>query len=227
MVIPQQLPLSLQLRASATFDNFIAGDNGALLHLLRETSEQYLYLWGPQASGKSHLLQALCHACHAGGVSAAYIPLQHDDISSPEILLGLEAVDVICLDDVETIAGHAQWENALFNLFNRVKEANGRLVIAAEAAPNQLGLLLPDLVSRLNWGVVYQMAQLGDEQKIKLLQQRASQAGMVLPHEVAKYLLTRSPRDLASLLALLERLDHASLAAQRKLTIPFVRQFID
>ena len=226
MAVPQQLPLSLQLRASATFDNFIAGGNQPLLHLLRDTTEQYLYLWGPEASGKSHLLQALCHEAHAQGMSAAYIPLQHEDISDPEVLSGLEALELICLDDVQAIAGQRAWELALFNLFNQVKEANRRLVIAADAAPGQLGLRLPDLVSRLNWGVVYQMVELADGQKIDLLQQRAAQVGMVLPVEVARYLLTHAARDLASLLELLERLDHASLAAQRKLTIPFVRQFI-
>ena len=227
MALPQQLPLSLQLRANATFGNFIATGNEALVHSLRDRGEQYVYLWGPRASGKSHLLQALCHACHQDGISAAYIPLRHDDISSPEVLSGLESLDVICLDDVHTIAGNKQWETALFHLFNRVKDAGGRLVITAETAPNQLGLQLPDLVSRLNWGVVYQMEQLADEEKIRLLQQTANQAGMELPSEVAKYLLTRCTRDLASLLGLLEQLDHASLAAQRKLTIPFVRQFID
>jgi len=222
----QQIPLDLRLRAEATFDNFVSAGNESLLHTLRETDEHYVYLWGEEACGKTHLLQALCHQVYQHNKTAAYIPLADDDISEADILNGLEMMDLVCIDDLQVIAGQAQWEVALFNLFNQVRERGGRLVLAARYAPNRTQIKLADLVSRLNWGVVFQMLNLPDQDKIEVLQLRAAQLGLELSTEVAEYLLKRSPRDMATLFALLARLDTASLTEQRRLTIPFVRQYI-
>ncbi len=222
----QQIPLNLQLRAEATLDNFVASGNEALLHILCESTERYIYLWGEAACGKSHLLQALCHRAYQQQQTAAYIPLRDDDISDAEILIGLEDMDLVCIDDLHVIAGQAEWEIALFNLFNRIRENNGRLIITAGSAPNNMQIQLADLLSRLNWGVVFQLATLQDQARLEVLQLRARQLGLELPEEVVTYMLKRSPRDMASLFALLTRLDSASLAAQRRLTIPFVRQYL-
>lgn len=222
----QQIPLNLRLRAEATFDNFIAVGNESIVHNLRQAGEQYIYLWGEQASGKTHLLQALCHQFWLENKSAAYIPLLDDEISEPEILLGLESMELVCLDDLQAISGKANWETAVFNLYNALREEGGRLLVSATTAPNLIGLQLADLTSRLNWGVVFQIMCLQDEAKVTVLQGRAEQLGLTLSREVADYLLKRSPRDMASLFALLNQLDTASLTAQRRLTIPFVRQYL-
>jgi len=142
------------------------------------------------------------------------------------MLEGLEQQAVVTVDDVHAIAGQAAWEEALFHLFNRLREAGNRLVVSARGAPAALNLQLPDLVSRLGWGPVFQLQPLDDDGKRAALQLRARQRGMELPDEVAWYLLRRSPRDMDSLFELLQRLDVASLAAQRRLTIPFVRGLI-
>lgn len=225
-MVYQQIPLNLHLRAEATLDNFVAAGNEALLHTLGETDERYIYLWGEHACGKSHLLQALCHRAYQERQTAAYIPLQDEEISDAEILLGLESLELICIDDLHLIAGQAQWETGLFHLFNRVRENNGRLIVAARSAPNKTQIQLADLVSRLNWGVVFQIATLQDQDKVEVLQLRARQLGLELSEEVVAYMLRRSPRDMASLFGLLTRLDTASLTEQRRLTIPFVRQYL-
>lgn len=222
----QQIPLDLRLRAEATFDNFVVSGNESLLHSLRDEQERYVYLWGGSASGKSHLLQALCHEAWQGQQAVAYIPLAEPEICDPEVFAGLEVMDLICIDDVQRVAGHTAWETALFNLFNLVREGNGRLIIAATEAPNQTGIKLPDLVSRLNWGAVFQIQAPRDEDKIAVLQLRAAQLGLELPADIAAYMLKRSPRDMASLFALLHKLDKASLTEQRRLTIPFIRQYL-
>ena len=222
----QQIPLNLQLRAEATFDNFVSAGNESLIFTLCSSDEHYIYIWGEEASGRSHLLQALCHQAYQLGESAAFIPLRDDDISEPDILTGLETLDLVCIDDLQVIAGNTQWEIALFNLFNQVKETGGRLVISARCAPNQTNIKLADLVSRLNWGVVFQIANLRDQDKIEVLQLRAGQLGLELNAEVAEYMLKRSPRDMANLFGLLGKLDTASLTEQRRLTIPFVRQYL-
>lgn len=225
-VVYQQIPLALQLRAEATFANFVSAGNESLLHTLCETDERYVYLWGDEACGKTHLLQALCHQAYQRDKTAAYIPLQDDDIAEPEILTGLEMLDLVCIDDLQVIAGQSEWETALFNLFNRVRDNGGRLVIAARFAPNKILIQLADLVSRLNWGVVFQIINLQDQDKVEVLQLRARQLGLELSTEVAEYLLKRSPRDMANLFGLLGKLDMASLTEQRRLTIPFVRQYL-
>ncbi len=225
-MVYQQIPLDLRLRAEATFDNFVRVGNESLLHTLCESDERYIYVWGDDACGKTHLLQALCHQAYQRNKSAAYIPLQDDDISEPDILTGLEILDLVCIDDLHVIATQPQWEMALFNLFNRLRENGGRLIIAARCAPNKTEVQLADLVSRLNWGVVFQIINLPDQDKIEVLQLRAVQLGLELSTDVAEYLLKRSPRDMANLFRLLNRLDTASLTEQRRLTIPFVRQYL-
>lgn len=222
----QQLPLRIGLRDSATFGNFYAGPNAAALHALELGLEPFLYLWGGDGSGRSHLLQAACHAVSEAGGLCAYLPLAECAAMLPELLEGMEEMSLLCLDDIEYVAGNRGWELALFHLYNRMRDGGRRMVVAGNAAPAALGIELPDLVSRLGWGPVFQLQPLSDEQKSAALRLRARQRGMELSVEVADYLLNHASRDMHDLYALLERLDEGSLAAQRKLTIPFVRGFI-
>lgn len=222
----QQLPLRIGLRDSATFDNFLPAANAQAVHALQFQREPFVYLWGSAGSGKSHLLQAACHAVTETGGSAVYLPLGELSAMSAELLEGMEQMQLVCIDEVEHIAGNAPWERALFHLYNRLRDSGHRLVVAGQASPAALGLGLPDLVSRLGWGPVYQLQLLTDEEKAEALRMRAAQRGMEMPAEVASYLLNRAPRDMQALFALLDELDEVSLAAQRKLTIPFVRQII-
>ncbi|MGD8615149.1 MAG: DnaA regulatory inactivator Hda [Gammaproteobacteria bacterium] len=226
----EQLSLGLQLKATARFSNFVAGPNGELLAQLRQTAhgrgEAFFLCWGGPNSGKTHLLQASCHEAAAGHRRAAYLSLRDHARLSPALLEGWEQLDLVCLDDVDAVAGSAAWEEALLHLYNRIRESGSSLVVSADAAPAQLSLSLPDLRSRLGWGVVYQLKPLNDSQRMKALQLRARQKGCEMPDETAAYLLRRLPRDLPALFDLLERLDEASLAAQRKLTVPFVKSVL-
>lgn len=227
----QQLPLGVRLRDDASLDNFLPGANAAVLLALKafltDPQEQMIYLWGGAGCGKSHLLQALCHQAGRLGVSAAYFPLENPQDLAPDMCQGLEHYPLVCLDDLQAIAGQPAWEQALFHLYNRVRDSGGRLLVAADRPPSELGLLLPDLVSRLAWGVVFPLQELSESDKIAALQLRARQRGLQLTAEVAVYLLRRMPRDMTALYTLLERLDQASLVAKRSLTIPFVRQVLN
>jgi len=221
-----QLPLGITLADTATFDNFYPGDNAAALHSVREGTEPFVYLWGGAGSGRTHLLQAACQAAAAAGQPAVYLPLGDRAELSPEMLDGLETMRVVCLDDVDAVAGIEAWELGLFHLYNRLRECDTRLLASAAGAPGALALRLPDLASRLAWGPVFQLHALSDTDKLAALQLRARQRGLELPDEVGEYLLRRCPRDTHSLFALLDSLDKAALAAQRRLTIPFVREHI-
>jgi len=217
-----QIPLQIKLNDAATFDNFIPTGNEQLVALLK-SEEPFVYYWSKQATGKTHLAQALCHETP----NAIYLPLNEIEQWQPEIFEGLESFDLICLDDVEQLSNKPDWELALFNLFNRVRDSGKKLRISAHASPNNIDASLNDLVSRLTWGVTVQVEPLADEDKITALSLRAKQRGFSLSDEVAGYLLKHCPRDMRNLFVILDQLDDASLQAQRRLTIPFIKKCLD
>ena len=223
----RQLPLAVQLRDDATLDNFLAPPAvqpliAALSRQAEPDGEAMIFLHGAAGSGKSHLLQA---SCHLAGAGALYLPLAELEHYSPEeVLQGVAALKLVCIDDVHIVLGNADWELALFNLYNRAGQQNCRLLLAGNAAPRALAVDLPDLRSRLSWGIVFQLAQADDDAKAGILRFRAARRGLSLSEETASYIVTRAPRAMDQLLDLLAILDQASLAEQRALSIPFVKQ---
>lgn len=228
----KQLALGISLRDDATFANFYAPNNlqiiaslNALVQIQNPT-ESFIYLWGIPGSGRSHLLQASCHAFNQAQQSTAYLPLRDNPHLTPQVLEDLEHMNLICIDDIEVVLGNLVWEEALLHFYNRVREQGTRLIISGNNLPTQLPGLLADLKSRLGWGLVYQVKELDEVQIIEALQMRAANRGLKLPKEVAEYLLKHYPRNMAVLCDMLVQLDQASLIAKRRLTIPFVKQVI-
>lgn len=225
-----QLTLPLHLSDAAIFDNFFPATNQRIVDYLqrfiKNEVEPYTYLWGHKGVGCSHLLQACCQQVYEQGLRAVYLPLADLIHLSPKLLDELEFSSLICLDDLEAIKGQPLWEEALFHLYNRIQITKNRLLIAAHVVPDDIGLQLPDLVSRLKSGVIFQVHELVDEDKSVALQMRAKLRGLELTHEVIEFLLHRFPRNLTVLFQMLERLDKASLAEQRRLTIPFVKKVL-
>jgi len=230
MKIVNQLTLGVGLKDEATFANFFPGKNTQLVTALKNTvqsdGEHVIYFYGTGGQGCTHLLQACCHAAQQAQHSAVYVPLNHHTEFSPEIFEGLESLNLVCIDDVHRIAGKPVWEEALFHAYNRIHDAGGRLIVTANVAPKALGVMLPDMVSRLAWGVVFQLQPLSDAEKLETFIMRAERRGMMLNEEVGKFILTHCPRHMSTLFAALNALDKMSLAAQRKLTIPFVKEIL-
>lgn len=227
-----QLALGIHLPDDMAFDNYYVGKNEAAVAYVKKLCaednvgwiESLIYLWGNKGAGNSHLLQAACLQFQLTGRQAIYLPLKELVCYSPEILEDLEHYDLVCLDDIQVIEGNRSWQEALFYLFNRLREVENYLLIGANKAPRELALDLQDLKSRFMLALVFQLQSLSDDDKLKALQLRASLRGMVLSDEVARFILSRGERDMNSLFALLDRLDKASLMAKHKLTIPFVKQ---
>lgn len=225
-----QLTLSISLRDDATFANYFTQENTfavqALQQLAKGQGEHSIYLWGKVGTGRSHLLQAICHEAEAQKRTASYLPLSEHVFLDPAMCEGLEAMDIICIDDIDAIAGQKDWEEALFHLFNRVRSAEKYIVFAATAALQDNPVKLPDLRSRLAWGLTYQLKPLSDEEKMAALNLRAKNRGMNIPADVSQFLFNRYSRDMNDLFVALDKLDQTSLQEQRKITIPFVKQVL-
>lgn len=226
-----QLTLGLSLQDEATFANFYAVKNAEIIAELKRTAsgqgERVVYLCGTPGQGCSHLLQASCHYAHQHQLSSVYFPLAQLVNLSSDILNGLEQLDLVCIDDLHVIAGNAEWEEAIFHLYNRIHDAGKRIIVAANSSPKFIHLKLPDLISRLSAAIVFQLQPLVDTEKLSILITRANRRGIYLSEEVGKYILTHCPRHMGTLFAVLEALDKASLAAQRRLTIPFVKEVLE
>ncbi len=226
--IHHQIPLVFETRNVFAFETLVAGNNELAVGIARQCAlgqgEQQLLLWGDHGYGKTHLLQACCQLAGSQQRTVCYLPVTEILGADVQALTDLEQLDLICLDDVDTMLGRPHWELALFDLINRCRERDARLIMSSSQAPEQWYIGLRDLASRLQWGPVFQLKALSDEQKIIALQLRANQRGMQLPDNVAQYLLSHFPREQFTLFEHLDQLDHASLSLHRKLTIPFVRQ---
>lgn len=222
-----QLPLALRYPPDQRLDTFVAAPAGALAQLAElaaQPGSDWVYLSGPAGAGKTHLLLATCAATEAAGRRAAYLPLVAAVGRLRDALDALEGNDVLALDGLDAIAGHRDDEIALFDAHNRARAAGSRLLYAARANPDALALNLPDLHSRLSQCSRIGLQPLHDEGRREVLRQRAQRRGWVLEDAALEWLLKRVDRDLAGLTALLDQLDRASLAAQRRVTVPFLRQ---
>jgi len=225
----QQIPLQLEPRRPDRFEDFIAGPNAIALDAVRHLLEEpggVLFLSGPRGSGKSHLLNALCHAALQAGLAAFYIALEHLPQEAAAGLEGLQKLDLVCVDDLDSVAGDPVWEQALFRCFNEIRDARGRLLVSSARPLASLPLQLPDLKSRLAWGVRQNLQPPDDEGKLAVLQQRARTLRIEVPLDVQKYLLKYGRRDMASLLAALERLKDAAFVDKRKITVPLAREVL-
>lgn len=222
-----QLPLALGLQHSPSLDDYIVGHNQAVIDALRRAllgiGENILYLFGPAGCGRSHLLMGQCAAAEHQGLLCAYLPLSERATLAPEMLEGLEGFELIAIDDIQSIAGDGAWEEALFALFNRCHDLDTRMLFSADCGPAALPLHLPDLRSRMAWGLTLSLQPLDEPGRLELLQSLAARRALKLPAEVARYLLERTSRHPRDLVETIARLDQASLSEKRRLTIPFVR----
>ncbi len=238
MIKNAQLTLSVQLPDDETFTSYISDINQSVCNLLinfvsamPESSDtksriSSFYLFGLSGVGKSHLLHACCAHAHENNQTSVCLSFSELCQLSVEVLDGLEHIDLICLDDIQYVIGDPQWQQAVFDLYNRVTEQNKKLIITGDKSINDLALSLPDLRSRLSWGYIEQVKPLSDEEKLKALQFRAQQRGLSLTSDVGKFLLTRYSREMSHLFKALDQLDQASIREQRKITIPFIKAIL-
>ena len=229
MLFSPQIPLPLTPLRDNRFDNFVAGPNLALVEALKSIPDEpgaSVFLSGTEGSGKTHLLNALCVETRERGGRAFYLALKRLPNDAIASLQGLEQLDLVCVDDLHAVAGDRDWEEGLFHCFNRIREANGRLLVSSRERLSGLGLGLPDLASRLAWGLRLQLQTLGDEDKMAVIRLHSDALGESLPEEVQVYLLKHHDRSMAALIQTVERLHEAALTLKRRITVPLAREVL-
>ncbi len=225
-----QLPLTFFFKETLSFDNFIVSNNKELIRALKmmvsKSGPQSVFVWGLDGSGRSHLCQALYQLAEESNIKAAYLALSEKGIE-PDVLSQLEQFPIVILDDLDEVVGNTEWDEALFHFYNRYKDSAGCLLMTSTKAPSSFEAVLPDLQSRLAWELVYQLEELADADKVQALIFRAKERGLSLSVDAGQYLLNRLPRDTHQLFAILEHLDHQSLAHKRSLTVPFIKKVLN
>ena len=232
-----QLALHLSRKPNSDFKNFIETGNEQILSRLKQVAQardrlhqypdskpDWLYLWGGEQTGKSHLLLATCQLAEQSGQRGFFLDAAQARDLSTSLLTGVSEFDLVVVDDLDCMRGHGQWQEALFHLYNQLKDRGHALLVASEAPPQQIQLSLPDLISRLSAMEIYQLTALDDAGRADALESMARQRGFSVSEDVATYILNRSGRDLNSLKAVIERLDLQSLQEKRLITIPFVKK---
>lgn len=232
-MIGEQLPLSVQLPDSASFDNYHAGPNAAVVAALQQLAagdsedSGNLLLHGASGCGKTHLLQAAAREAMARRLRAAYLPLRSFTAESPEALAGFEGFALLCLDDVDSALQDRAWAQAVLRLLDAVRSHGGRCLLSAAQPPDRIAIArLPDLRTRLSACAGYALRGLSDDDRALLLRTRALRLGLDLPGETIRWMLSHLQRDPDTLLRALAAIDRAALAAQRRPTLPFVQQVL-
>ena len=229
MALSSQILLPLEDRRPDRFEDFIAGPNEGVVAAMQElldAREGCLFIRGAEGSGKSHLLNATCNLAQDKGLQAFFLSSASVPESAAGGLAGLEEMDLVCIDDIDHLVGQAAWENALFHFFNRFRARNGRLVISSTRPLSGLPFVLPDLESRLAWGLRLQLEALNDDEKAAVLRSKARALNIELPSDVVYYLLSRGSRNVAALVSNFEAVRVAAFAGKRRMTVPLAREVL-
>lgn len=230
--IVEQLPLAIKLNAQATFEDFLWSNNHLLKKHLEEildkSAHKIIYIWGARGTGKSHLMQAMCHALTEMNQSSIYLPLKVLSQLDGSLLEDLENQSLVILDDIDMITQNPQWEEGIFHLFNKVRDnEQGSLIITGNCSVQNLNINLQDLKSRLISCLAIELLELNDDEKSECLIMHALKKGLKLSPKVANFLINRSARNMIDLQEILDKIDEASLRAQHKITIPFIKSVLN
>ncbi len=227
----EQLRFPFQDPGGARFDNFIVSGNEVVVESCRELARGaaggLLVLHGPAGSGKSHLLRACCGAATEDDGRAAFWVASRDGPGAQHPALPDERslrLNLLAIDGIGAIAGDPAREEACFRLVLAALQGRLRLVLADRPAPQALGWILPDLASRLKAATLPPLQPLSDESRLCLLQARSELRGMALEARAARWLIHHWPRDLESLLAVLDRLETQPGAVGRRITLAFLKR---
>lgn len=228
-MLAKQIPLRFEFQSNQSFSTFYPGNNQEIinhLHQLPSNNEQLTFLWGDAGTGKTHLLQAVSQETNKQGKTSFHFSFNKNNLPSASMLDGLENIDLVCFDNIDQISGNAEWEHNFFNFYNVHRDNSKQLVLSSTCPPKFLAFQLTDLKTRMSWGLTFKINYLSDEQILKALIHKANYLGFEIPLKVGQFLMTHYARDLPSIWKILDKVEQETLAAKRKLTIPFLKQIM-
>ena len=243
--LPKQFALDISHSPKASLENYLPGKDLALISALRgivrswenigtysstnPLNQRWIYWWGPEGSGRSHLLNAIGNVAKQTGLEhIALTPLEPTSWIRLEEKMGAlaesDAPSVITVDDVDCLDDRLV--GSLFRIFNETQASKAiHIFMAGNASPANLKLR-EDVRTRLAWGLIFQTQLLDDDEKIQALEEAAKARGLVLSSDVLPWLFSRFYRDMPSLMALIDALDAYSLETKRAVTLPLVRELL-
>ena len=210
-----------------TFESFHSSSNKVVIDSIKDDKNKLFWIAGLQGSGKTHILQATINYMDNGINRLLYLPMRESKDFTPDILDNLDQFDLVAIDDIENVIGDFSWEEQLLILYEELIHTKSRILISSSDTPQGLSFKLPDLASRFSLGLVDRLKPMNEEQMIEAISLHAKVRGFNLPQDVAKYLISRVPRDVSVLVDIIKLLDYESLSKQRKLTIPFIKTVLD
>lgn len=209
-----------------TFESFFVGQNSALIDALNAQDQKLIWITAETGNGKTHLLSSLCNQYDIDKKRIQYLSMNDSDDYSPEIIEGLEGLDLIAIDDIDCVIGQYTWEEKLMVLYESILNSNTRLIMASKKTPKGLNFQIPDLASRFSLGLLFKINPLDDDELVVAIQYHANARGFDLPDDSAQFIMKRTARSVTSLMDILDILEYESLSSQRKLTIPFIKSVL-
>lgn len=222
----KQIPLPVEISQYMTFESFFVGQNSALIDALNAQDQKLIWITAETGNGKTHLLSSLCNQYDLDNKRIQYLSMNDSDDYSPEIIEGLEGLDLIAIDDIDCVIGQYTWEEKLMVLYESILNSNTRLIMASKKTPKGLNFQIPDLASRFSLGLLFKINPLDDDELVVAIQYHANARGFDLPDDSAQFIMKRTARSVTSLMDILDILEYESLSSQRKLTIPFIKSVL-
>ena len=228
--VHKQLPLNVGFREDAVFEDYLPANNalaiGTLRHALAKLDDHLIYLWGARGVGVSHILQAAVHDLQLQGLEVVYLPISECLEYGADALEGLDEMDAVAFDDIDLVANDADWQEGLFHFYNRMRDSGKLILVGAACSPLHLPLSLADLKSRLSSGLTLQLLPMSDEERVDWVVWKGRRRGLTIERDVAEFLINRHNQNMKELVSTFDKLDAASLAEKRKITIPFLKQVL-
>ena len=222
---PQQLIFPWTKKSVATFDHFYMDDQNLCAKdaLLKEDD---LFLYGIAGTGKTFLLQSLCNHYTNCEKTSLYIPLNDVKEYGASFLDSLEELDLICIDQIDSIAGDDIWEVAIFNLINNCLTSKCRLIFCSRLNPSSINFNLKDLFSRIKRIDHIELFPVSENKLRDALRFIIDMRSLEIGDSEIDYLMTHSTRSLTNILEIIDELDQQSLKLKRRITIPLIKEFI-
>ena len=214
-----QLIFDFAERGYPGFDKFLGTENAELVYVLQHKHDPFIYVWGEEGAGKSHLLRAWVAQALDAGKKAVYI----DAAATPLTEAAFEA-EYLAIDQIEKLGNEEQ--AFLFAVFNRFRNSGkGFLLLSSEHTPQQL-IIREDLRTRMAYCLVYEVKPLTDREKIDALVSMAAARQVTIDPEIFEYLLNHWRRDMDSLMQMLDTLDNYAVTMGKRITLPLLRQLL-